>query len=339
MNDTSVSTGPGVSEWALLLPLFREINDLKRVRSPVLQPSVAAAWFRSAARLFFHSNKELDKSTRTRLALKFTADIVAATRLGAILDEDLEAGGLSPKVIRKIRVKAISERREILGAELLSTLLEATVDSECVKSSIKGTNGFNLYSDVSPTSNDTTQSAPTWIDRLIAQPRAGATAPGQPRIVLEPVESCAEHCLVTAVYAVLLANSFGADAGDAFMVGLAHHIHNAQLPDAGFAGEALIDDYLDGLIETLRESTMSTMSSHAADRLKPMLTEIASADTPLARTFHTADTIDRVLQIEYFARCNQFTLNDALVGMELVHAGPVQAFQQAQLDMAGLGSL
>ena len=339
MNDTSVSTGPGASEWALLLPLFREINDLKRVRSPELQPSIAAAWFRSAARLFFHSKEELDESTRTRLALTFTADIVVATRLGAISDEDLKAGGLPSTVIGDIRVKAINERKEILGAALLSTLLEATADSEGVKSSIPGTDLSNLYPDKLLISKDAPQSALTWIDRLIAQPRAGATAPGQPRIVLEPVESCAEHCLITAAYAVLLAPSFGADAGDAFTIGLAHHIHNARLPDAGFAGEALIDDYLDGLIETLRESTMSTMSPHAAAHLKPMLVEIAFADTPLARTFHTADTIDRVLQIEYFARCNQFTLNDALVGMELVHAGPVQAFQQGQLDMAGLGSL
>lgn len=318
MSELLAPAGPRADEWATLLPLFREINDLKRVRSTEFQPSIAAVWFRHAAGILFHSPEGIVDSTRTRLAFKVTADVVSATRLGAISQSDLAEGGLNNEFIREIRIQSIRERKDALDEESFNALVEAVAGAEDC---------------------DNQSSKHEWIERLIAQPRAGATAPGQPRIVLEPVESCAEHCLVTAAYAVLLAPSFGADPGDVFAIGLAHHLHNARLPDAGFAGEALIGEHLDGLIETLRQKTSSTMSTDAATHIRPLLSEIASADTPLARTFHTADTIDRVLQIEYFARCNTFTLEDALVGMELVHAGPVQAFQQIQLNVAGLGQL
>ena len=338
MRDRSLSTGPDSHEWTLLLPLFREINDLKRVRSPELQPSIAAAWFRSSAQALFHSIDGVGGSTRKRIALKITSSVVAATRLGAISVDDLKTGGLPSDVIRDIRLMSINERKEVLESGLLASLLESVVDSFDGDATTAGLEDVSIRDSDAFAGSDATASDTNWIDRLVMQPRAGATAPGQPRIVLDPVESCAEHCLVTAAYAVLLAPSFGADPGDAFAIGIAHHLHNARLPDAGFAGEALIGKYLDGLIDTLREATLSTMSSGAAAHLSPLLTEIASADTPLARTFHTADTIDRVLQIEYFARCNRFTLDDALVGMELVHAGPVQEFQQGQLDAAGLGS-
>ena len=338
MRQPSTSAGPDVREWTLLLPLFREINDLKRIRSPELLPSIAAAWFRSSAQSLFHTNSDIGGSTRERLALRVTSNIIAATRLGAISVKDLEAGGLAPNVINDIRVKSINERNEAIEDGLLAAMLEAVVDNSDLDTGISETKDKSTRDGECSPDNGVEINKQNWIDRLIFQPRAGATAPGQPRIVLEPVESCAEHCLVTAAYAVLLAPSFGADPGDAFAIGIAHHLHNAQLPDAGFAGEALIGDYLDGLIDTLRDAVLATMSPEAATHLTPLLSEIASADTPLARTFHTADTIDRVLQIEYFARCNRFTLNDALVGMELVHAGPVQKFQQEQLDAAGLGN-
>ena len=150
------------------------------------------------------------------------------------------------------------------------------------------------------------------------------------------MESCGEHCHVTAVYSVLLAPYFGADPGEAFAIALAHHAHNADLPDAGFAGEALLDDHLAGVVDTLRDKVLATMTPDVAARMRAAFEEIAGADTPLAQTFQTADTLDRVLQMEYFARVNEFTLATALVDMDIVHEGPVQAFQKAQLQAAGL---
>ncbi len=77
---------------------------------------------------------------------------------------------------------------------------------------------------------------PPFVPLLAAQPRAGATRPGHPRVILEPAENHAEHCAVVAVNGVLAAGVFGADPAGPFLTGLAHHLHNAYLPDAGDAG-------------------------------------------------------------------------------------------------------
>lgn len=307
---------------------MREINDLKRVRAPGIEPSVAGAWFRSSAAYLFHgaarNGAAGDEEDRCRLvAHRVTAEAIAATRLGAITVDDLVAGGVDEEAANRIFRRAAEERREALDTELYGVL-------------VKSLDGSGLPRTSPPVGDLADDVSGSWIERLVAQPRAGATAPGHARIVLEPVESCAEHCLVTAVYAVMLAPSFGAEPDAAFATGLAHHIHNARLPDAGFAGEALIGDELDGLVSTLRDAVLAQMDNAAAERVAPWLAEIDSVDTPLARTFHTADTIDRVLQMDYFAQCNRFTLDTALVDMELVHAGPIQEFQFAQLANAGL---
>ena len=53
--------------------------------------------------------------------------------------------------------------------------------------------------------------APAFVGRLLRQPRAGATAPGKPRLVLEPAESHAEHCLCVAVIGRARAGGPGRD--------------------------------------------------------------------------------------------------------------------------------
>lgn len=321
MSPAVTRTGPGATDWAALLPLLRELNDLKRIRSPELRPSVAAAWFVSSAFELFHEPAADVHERRRRVALDITARAIAATRLGAVSAADLRSGGMTRDGCEALFRRALHERREALDPALFEALSTAL-------------SGVSV--EVRDLALDDPSAPGNWLARLLEQPRAGATAPGQPRLVLEPVESCAEHCLVTAVYAVLLAPYFEADVADAFAIGLAHHAHNARLPDAGFAGEALLGDELTDLVASLRDSVLSTLCSGAAKRLRVSLAEIDSVETPLARAFHTADTLDRVLQMEYFARCNRFTLDTALVDMELVHAGPVQAFQLEQLDAAGL---
>ena len=83
---------------------------------------------------------------------------------------------------------------------------------------------------------DRDHEVPGFVEALCRQPRAGATAPGRPRLIVEPPENHAEHCWAVAVYGALLADDVDADPADAFLLGLAHHLHNAVLPDAGFAG-------------------------------------------------------------------------------------------------------
>ena len=90
----------------------------------------------------------------------------------------------------------------------------------------------------------TAGAAPAFAEALIRQPRAGATCPGKPRIVLEPPEGHGDHCMIVAALACLLAPRYGASPETAFLAGMAHHLHNAHLPDSGFAGEILLGDHL-----------------------------------------------------------------------------------------------
>ncbi len=96
-----------------------------------------------------------------------------------------------------------------------------------------------------------TAAVPPFVPLLAAQPRAGATRPGHPRVMLEPAENHAEHCAVVAVNGVLAAGVFGADPAGPFLTGLAHHLHNAYLPDAGDAGDSLLGEHLRPLMEHL----------------------------------------------------------------------------------------
>ena len=64
--------------------------------------------------------------------------------------------------------------------------------------------------------------------------------------MLEPPEGHGDHCLVVAVLAAVLAPRYGADPARPFLAGMAHHLHNAALPDSGFAGEMLLGEHLEG---------------------------------------------------------------------------------------------
>ncbi|WP_204268457.1 hypothetical protein, partial [Escherichia coli] len=67
---------------------------------------------------------------------------------------------------------------------------------------------------------------PAFVAALAEQPRAGVTCPGKPRILFEPPENHAEHCLVVAVYGVVLSPFYRADPGTVFLAAMAHHFHN-----------------------------------------------------------------------------------------------------------------
>jgi 5'-deoxynucleotidase YfbR-like HD superfamily hydrolase len=177
---------------------------------------------------------------------------------------------------------------------------------------------------------------PAFVDELCAQPRAGATAPGRPRLVLEPPESHGDHCLVVAVFAVLLAPDHGADPAPAFLAGLAHHLHNATLPDAGFAGEELLRDELEVVVGACRERALAQLTEPLRSAARDAAALALRLDTPEARAVVAADVLDRVVQMRHFERAARFTLDQALDDLELVHPGPLQAFGEQVLAEAGL---
>ena len=287
-----------------LTSLAAELGDLKRIRDATSPDSVAVRAFRHAWGRLAAGEAALG------VALSVTADALAATRLGGIDIAVLTSVGVTNTagVLRR----AFDEVARPIAPGLRMDLRERLGEVPSL------------------------QVAPVFAEALIRQPRAGATCPGKPRLVLEPPENHGDHCLVVAVLGVVLAGVYGADPATVFVAGLAHHLHNAALPDSGFAGEILLGDELAPLMQRLFERELATLSPPVRATVSTALATIGNAETPEGRAFNAADVMDRVLQMRQYERVASFTTAQALEDLELVHAGPLQAFHQAVLAEAGL---
>ena len=295
---------PGLGRMASIVPLAAALGDLKRIRDATSPDSLAERAFRTAwARL-------AGGETVADVALCVTADALAATRLGGIDRALLDKLGVSDPlvVLRRAFEEAATQIQPALRQALLDHL------------------GWTVAH----------PPAPAFVEVLIRQPRAGATAPGKPRLVLEPSESHGDHCLVVAVLGVVLAGANSANPATAFIAGLAHHLHNAVLPDSGFAGEVLLGNQLGPLMERLFAKELATLAAPLANTLRFALATIGNVDTTEGRAFNAADVMDRVLQVRHYEQVAAFTASQALDDLELVHAGPLQAFHHKVLAEAGL---
>jgi len=294
------------------VPLLREIGDLKRVRDANGTGSLAdRAFLRSWRRLLAGQDPE-------RVAADETARALAAARLGGIDAAVLRLAGLAPTDVRDVLRRSADAAAATAGETLgeLSDVLDAI--------------GNDTPAD------GTLPSPPPFAVALVHQPRAGATHPTRPRVLVEPPESHGDHCFVTAVYSALLAPSQGVRRGDAFLVALAHHLPNADLPDAGFGGELLLGAHLPAIFATLTERSLAQLPSALALRVRELLPLRETTAEPLGRVFNAADVLDRVLQVHHHARAAAFTAEQALDDLDLVHPGPVQGFQLRVLSDAGL---
>ncbi len=172
---------------------------------------------------------------------------------------------------------------------------------------------------------------PPFVAPLLRQPRAGATSPGKPRLTLLPQENHGEHCLAVAVLGAVLASRDGADPARVFLAGLAHHLHNARLPDAGFAGEVLLGQSLEPLVRRLTDAELATLAPTLRAQVADALELVGDADTADGRCFNAADVIDRVVQQHCHERAFRFSARHALDELEIVHEGPLQQFGQLVL--------
>ena len=293
--------------------LLAQVRDLKRVRDARSPRSLAERAFgRAWARL---AGGEAPAS----VALSETAAAIAAVRLA----------GLDAGVMRE---------HGLSGAEALGALGRAFDDAAApldpdLRTALRGALG--------PLPADAAE--PAFVDALVRQPRAGATAPGLPRIVLEPAESHADHSLCTAVFGVVLAPRYGADPARVFLAGLAHHLFNTHLPDAGYAADTLLGDRLAGrMADASRERALATLPDALGAVVRDALlaTHADAFETPDARAFHAADVLDRVLEMAWHERAARFRLADALGDgpdhLDICHAGFYQSFQRDVLASAGL---
>ena len=289
----------GIESLGCLLPLFRELNGLKRIRVAGRNGSWAERMFvRAWARLVIGEDVG-------RVARGETASAVVATLLAGIDAEVLAAGGISPLDCLEIFYRAFD-----LACRALPPALSETLRTTLADGLIR-----------------TTVATPSFVPLLAAQPRAGATRPGHPRVFLEPAENHAEHCAIVAVIGVLAAGVFGADPAVPFLTGLAHHLHNAYLPDAGDAGDLLLGEHRYPLTENFRARALQELPAFLHEPVRHSLTLVYRADTPAACAFQAADSVDRVLEMDWHAGSAAFTLEVALGKMDIIHPGPVQAFQ------------
>jgi len=288
-----------------MLPLLRELGDLKRVRSAGRAGSIAErlfadAWSRLAA------GEPVETVMRTTVV-----NGLAAARLGDLDSAALEAAGVPPNAVRDIRRGAVAA----VSAEV-APWVRAWVDDA------------GPPAPVAPAASDRT---PGFVAPLCAQPRAGATCPGRGRLMFDPTENHAEHCAVVAIIGVLLAPCWDAEPQTVFLAGLAHHLHNAVLPDAGFAGETLLGEWLAPAMAQATRLALAELDDTPRNAVTAALRILPDAETAAGRAFHAADTLDRVLQIEHHLRAAGTSMAFVQREMALVHAGPVKPFQDALL--------
>jgi 5'-deoxynucleotidase YfbR-like HD superfamily hydrolase len=293
---------------ARLRPLVGELMDLKRVRTPDQPDGLAANGFRRAWAALVSGE---DPAT---LALRETALALSAVRLGGVDLDVLCRAGLSREQALRVLRRGLDAAADPLDADLRERLNTALA-------------GVPTRVEAPP---------PAFVERLVRQPRAGPTRANTPRVVLLPAESHADHCYVVAVASVLVSPLFGAGPTEPFLAALSHHFFNVVLPDAGDYGDRLLGEHSAPLMERITEEVLATLPPSLAERVRAARRLLPHAETPEARAFHAADTMDRVLEMDAHARAAAFTLSQAMEDLELIHEGPMQAYENAVLAAAGL---
>ncbi len=301
--------------------LFAELQDLKRLRPAGVRYSLADELFVTAWR-----------SVLRGADWSVTADRTAARAVLYVLFPGVDAhffraAKLEAPAIREVCQTAFTRTAgKRLDAATLARLHPAL---DAVIEELAGTQVPGLPQPAE---------LPDCLERLRQQPRAGATHPDHPRLVLLPAESHADHCLLTAVYAALTAARYGADAGRAFVCGLAHHLHNAYLPDCGWAGELALEPYLARVIGNCRATALEEFPAARGAQLADVLRHHESLATPEGYAISAGDVLDRVLDVKWRVRAAAVTEARVLGDLDLVHPGPLKAFQTRLLNETELWS-
>ncbi len=283
---------------------MREIGELKRVRSAGRDGSFAE-------RLFSNGWSRLSAGVPVADALGGSVrDALCGTRLGDIDPAAMRDLGIVEQGVDQIRERALRDAAVAIDPSLATII-------GCPQSTSRA-------------------ALPEFVSLLARQPRAGVTCPGRPRLIFEPAENHAEHCVIVAVYGVLLSPLFGADPATVWLASMAHHFHNAFLPDSGFTGEVMLGAALETVMRRATERCLSQLPPALSARVENALAILPDASTSEGRAFHAADTLDRVWQIDQHLRAGRIGLDVVLGEMALVHDGPAKPFQDGVLRAAGL---
>ena len=307
-----------------MLQTLSPLQDLKRQQPAHYDQSIASSFFIEAwERFFYGENPE-------KIALKITAKALIAVILPGFDTHFFAKAKIMQDEANIIFSKVLKEEyQQKLHPELykkLTEILPESITELYAKDDLKREDIDYQYS----------RKAYAFVDVLCKQPRAGATKPGVDRLLLVPPEMHSDHCLLVAVYAVLLSESFDADIGLPFLTGLAHHLHNAVLPDCGFAGETALGESLATIIRNGREEALKYIPEKSAEQIRKAINNHENLTNPEGRASSAADVLDRVLDIKWRIRAASVTEDDLLGELDLVHDGPIKNFQNQVLHSVGL---
>lgn len=301
--------------------LLPQLQDLKRQQPAHYKKSIASSLFtESWKRLFYGENSE-------EIALKITLKALLSLVLPGCDAYFFKTAKIDSKSAENILKSAFSELIEgKIHPELFGQLFDEIPN---LVTEFYSENDFGV--------KKTNFDQKYWfVEALCKQPRAGATKPGMPRLLLVPPEMHSDHCLITAVYAVLLSPCFEAEVGLPFLTGLAHHLHNAVLPDCGFAGEIALGDHLQPIIENSRAEALNKVGTTESEIITKAINNHENLNNAEGQSSSAADVLDRVLDIKWRVRAASVTEKDVLDDLELVHDGPIKSFQTAILKSADL---
>ena len=97
----------------------------------------------------------------------------------------------------------------------------------------------------------------------------------------------------------------------------------------------MVGEHLQPMMETFRARALAELPPALHEPIRRSLAAVYRADYPEARAFQAADSLDRVLEMEWHARSAAFTLDVALGDMNIIHPSPVQAFQLEVMRAVG----
>jgi len=304
------------------MDLFRELEDLKRQQPATYRSSLATTLFQDAWYQLWQGQ------AADQVARQLVLRALVALRLPGAEGVFFRESDLAATDARAILLRALQDAGTgRVDADLLIALQE---EIPALVRQYQNPATRNLL-------QDQAFAKQCWfVARLSEQPRAGATKPGLPRLLLLPTETHADHCFTVAVFAFLLAPAYDATLAVPFLTGLSHHLHNALLPDCGFAGEVLLGDHLSDITDRGRNSALANLNDDLREQVSKAIETHEDLSQPEGRAASAADVLDRVLDVKWRVRAAQVTEDTLLGDLELVHEGPLQEFQLDLLKRTGL---
>ncbi|MCY7346917.1 MAG: hypothetical protein LH614_11940, partial [Pyrinomonadaceae bacterium] len=174
-----------------------------------------------------------------------------------------------------------------LGRNEIETILSRAFDA--VAAPVDASLRTEMRELIGEESNSEEAENPHFVELLIRQPRSGATKVGAPKMIFDQPENHAENSIIVGIYAVLLAPVYRADIETVFSAALAHHFHNAYLPDSGFAGEESLGEFMPAIFDSFRRRCLSEIPEKLHEKIWSALKVIEKADAPEAQAFHAAE--------------------------------------------------